>query len=126
VGTTGQRVVVITRVSSGIGRETARQFAATGAAVVLAARGEPALHATAEEVTQAGGTALVVPTDVAVWPQVQHLVQAARERSGRIDVCAERVGRARRGSPAAGSTRSCRRASGVCREADPTDATSRC
>ncbi|MDK3256626.1 SDR family oxidoreductase [Blastococcus capsensis] len=83
---TSQRVVVITGASSGIGRETARQFAAQGAAVVLAARGEPALHATAEEVAQAGGTALVVPTDVAVWPQVQHLAQRARERFGRIDV----------------------------------------
>ena len=83
---TDQRVVVITGASSGIGRETARQFAAQGAALVLAARGEPALHATAEEVTRAGGTALVVATDVAVWPQVQHLAQRARERFGRIDV----------------------------------------
>ena len=82
----GQRVVVITGASSGIGRETARQFAAEGAAVVLAARGEPALHAAAQEVTGAGGTAMVVPTDVAVWSQVQNLAHAARERFGRIDV----------------------------------------
>ncbi|MDT0275905.1 SDR family oxidoreductase [Blastococcus goldschmidtiae] len=83
---TSQRVVVITGASSGIGRETARHFAAQGAAVVLAARGEPALHATAEEVTRAGGTALVVPTDVAVWPQVEHLAKSTREHFGRIDV----------------------------------------
>ncbi len=83
---TSQRVVVITGASSGIGRETARQFAATGAAVVLAARGEQALQATAEEVALAGGTPLVVPTDVAVWPQVQHLARTACERFGRIDV----------------------------------------
>jgi NAD(P)-dependent dehydrogenase (short-subunit alcohol dehydrogenase family) len=86
VGTISQQVVMITGASSGIGRETARQLAARGAAVVLAARGEQALHATAEEVTRAGGTALVVPTDVAVWPQVQHLAHAALERFGRIDV----------------------------------------
>ena len=54
--------------------------------MVLAARGEQALQATADEVTRAGGTALVVRTDVAVWSQVQHLAQAARERFGRIDV----------------------------------------
>jgi len=86
VGTASQRVVVITGASSGIGRETARLFAAQGAAVVLAARGEQALHTTAEQVTRAGGTALVVPTDVAVWPQVQHLAHAALERFGRIDL----------------------------------------
>jgi len=86
VGTASQRVVVITGASSGIGRETARLFASQGAAVVLAARGEQALHTTAEQVTRAGGTALVVPTDVAVWPQVQHLAHAALERFGRIDV----------------------------------------
>jgi NAD(P)-dependent dehydrogenase (short-subunit alcohol dehydrogenase family) len=61
------RVVVITGGSSGIGRETARQFAKQGASVVLAARGEEALASTAEEVTAAGGTPLVVPTDVADW-----------------------------------------------------------
>ncbi len=74
MGTTSERVVVITGASSGIGRETACLFAAQGAAGVLAARGEAALHATAEQVTQAGGTALVVPTDVAVWPHQQTLL----------------------------------------------------
>ena len=48
VGAISQGVVVITGASSGIGRATARQFASQGAAVVLAARGEPSLHATAE------------------------------------------------------------------------------
>jgi NAD(P)-dependent dehydrogenase (short-subunit alcohol dehydrogenase family) len=81
----GQQVVVITGASSGIGRETAQQFAQKGASVVLAARGSDALDAAAAEVDALGGTALAVPTDVAVWSQVQALVTAATDRFGRID-----------------------------------------
>jgi NAD(P)-dependent dehydrogenase (short-subunit alcohol dehydrogenase family) len=81
----GQQVVVITGASSGIGRETAQQFARQGATVVLAARGSAALDAAAREVDALGGTALAVPTDVAVWDQVQALVAAATDRFGRID-----------------------------------------
>lgn len=80
------QVVVITGASSGVGRQAARQFAARGASVVLAARNVEALASAAQEVTEAGGTPLVVPTDVAEWPQVQALVAAAQERFGRIDV----------------------------------------
>ncbi|NYE50495.1 NAD(P)-dependent dehydrogenase (short-subunit alcohol dehydrogenase family) [Spinactinospora alkalitolerans] len=77
--------MVITGASSGIGREAARQFAGRGSSLVLAARSEQALRATADEVEQLGGTALVVPTDVAEWPQVQALAAAARDRFGRVD-----------------------------------------
>ncbi|WP_157937150.1 SDR family NAD(P)-dependent oxidoreductase [Geodermatophilus chilensis] len=78
-------VAVITGASSGIGRLTAQLFAARGAQVVLAGRGGPALQTAAEEVAAAGGTALVVPTDVADATAVQALADTAVERFGRID-----------------------------------------
>lgn len=78
-------VVVITGASSGIGRATAQLFATRGSSVVLAARGLPALQATATEIETAGGQALVVQTDVTQEQQVQALAVAALERFGRID-----------------------------------------
>lgn len=80
------QVVVITGASSGVGRETARRFARRGASVVVAARNEEALEATAVEVREGGGTPLVVRTDVAEWRDVEALAAAARDHFGRIDV----------------------------------------
>ena len=80
-----EHVVVITGASSGIGRLTAVRFASHGARVVLAARGVVALDAAATEVAEAGGTALVVATDVSDYVQVEALARAAVERFGRID-----------------------------------------
>ncbi|WP_461174717.1 SDR family oxidoreductase [Arthrobacter sp. Z1-9] len=81
-----ESVVVITGASSGIGRATALAFAKRGAFVVLAARRSAALEEVARECTEAGGTALAVPTDVSDAEAVQSLGRRAVAQFGRIDV----------------------------------------
>ncbi len=80
-----EQVVVVTGASSGIGRQTALQFAEKGASVVLAARNEVALATLGEEIERRGGKSLAVVTDVAEWEQVCHLTEKAVEQFGRID-----------------------------------------
>ncbi len=79
------QVVVITGASSGVGRETALQLAQRHTSLLLAARNREALDTLAAEVARLGGTADVVPTDVADWGQVDALAGRAVERFGRID-----------------------------------------
>lgn len=80
-----EQVVVITGASSGIGRETALQFAGKGASVVLAARNEQGLNEVKQEVERLGGKAHVVVTDTAEWEQVSKLATEAEAEFGRID-----------------------------------------
>jgi NAD(P)-dependent dehydrogenase (short-subunit alcohol dehydrogenase family) len=80
-----EQVVVLTGASSGIGRETALEFARRGARLVLAARSQQALEEVAAEVARLGGEPLVVPTDVSDFDQVSLLAERAVERFGRID-----------------------------------------
>ena len=79
-------VVVITGASSGIGRAAARRMAEHGATVVLAARGRQPLEEVAAECQQAGGRALVVPTEVTQQEAVERLAAVALEEFGRINV----------------------------------------
>jgi NAD(P)-dependent dehydrogenase (short-subunit alcohol dehydrogenase family) len=80
------QVVVVTGATSGIGRATARRFAQDGAAIGLIARGSEALDAVRTEVEDAGGRALVLPTDVSDWDAVNSAARAVEEAFGPIDV----------------------------------------
>jgi NAD(P)-dependent dehydrogenase (short-subunit alcohol dehydrogenase family) len=83
---TPHQVVVVTGASGGIGRAVARAFGARHARVALLARGEAGLAAAAEDVTNAGGTALAIPTDVADFGQVEAAAERAEKELGPIDV----------------------------------------
>jgi NAD(P)-dependent dehydrogenase (short-subunit alcohol dehydrogenase family) len=79
-------VVVLTGASGGVGRATARRFAADGARIGLIARGRSGLEATAREVEQAGGEALVLPLDVSDHEQVEAAAQSVEDAFGPIEI----------------------------------------
>lgn len=79
------KTFVVTGASSGIGRGVALQLGRSGANVVLAARRTKALESLAREIVVAGGTPLVVTTDISRTEDMQHLLNATLERFGRID-----------------------------------------
>lgn len=80
-----EQVVVIVGANSGIGRETALQFAERGAKVVVAGRSLPALMELVNEIRRKGGDANAVAVDVSQYEEMQTLAGRAVELNGRID-----------------------------------------
>jgi short-subunit dehydrogenase len=86
------KVVVVTGASKGIGAELARQLAAQGAKLVLAARDLEDLEAVAAQCTQAGGSAIVVRADVGVERDCAAIMSGAALAYGGIDVLVNNAG----------------------------------
>lgn len=84
--------VLITGASQGIGKATAFLFARHGYNVVLAARQPDRLEAVAEELRNAGHSALAIPTDVRQFSEVNALVERAIAHYGKIDVLVNNAG----------------------------------
>ena len=89
-----QQVVAIVGASSGIGRETALQFAKRNAKVVVSARTESGLASLVEEITALGGEAIAIPADVAEFEQVKSIVDKTIDRYGRLDTWVHAAGTA--------------------------------
>jgi NAD(P)-dependent dehydrogenase (short-subunit alcohol dehydrogenase family) len=86
------RVAVITGASSGLGKQTAIEFAKRGAHLVLAARRSEELERTAAECALLGPPVLWVVTDVTQEDQVEALAEAALAPHGRIDIWINNAG----------------------------------
>src|SRR5690349_18330517 len=80
------KVAIVTGASRGIGAEIARQFAAAGAKVVLAARKLEGLDEVAKEIAAHGGEALAHACHTGKDDQIDALFQAAVARFGQVDV----------------------------------------
>ncbi|MGW3058229.1 SDR family oxidoreductase [Streptomyces goshikiensis] len=86
------KVVAITGASSGIGEATALLLAARGARLVLGARRSDRLTDLVGRITEAGGEAVHIRTDVTRREDLHALVVLARERFGRLDVLVSNAG----------------------------------
>ena len=86
------RVALVTGAGSGMGLATARAFAESGAAVVLADRDEQALRTATAELTSADRQALGVACDVSDEQQVAALVDRTVASFGRLDFAFNNAG----------------------------------
>jgi 3-oxoacyl-[acyl-carrier protein] reductase len=85
------RVALVTGASRGIGRAIAEHFAAQGATVVAAARGEHAKDAV-EAIAAKGGKAEAVGVDVTDAAALERLPGAVAEKHGRLDIVVSNAG----------------------------------
>jgi len=86
------RVAVVTGGAGGIGAATARLFAEHGADVVIADIDTDLADATAAAITESGGSALAMATDVRDPDQVAQLARTVLDRFDRVDVLVNNVG----------------------------------
>ncbi|OBJ04629.1 SDR family NAD(P)-dependent oxidoreductase [Mycobacterium sp. 1465703.0] len=86
------RVAVVTGGAGGIGAATARLFAEHGANVIIADIDAELADATAASITDSGGAACAVVTDVRKPDEVTRLAHKVLDRFGRVDVLVNNVG----------------------------------
>jgi len=86
------KVAVITGAGRGIGQAIALAFAEQGADVVISARTESEIEATAERARKFGRRAIALPCDVTDGAQLEALVARTKKELGRIDLVVNNAG----------------------------------
>ncbi|WP_338869191.1 SDR family oxidoreductase [Myxococcus stipitatus] len=88
------KVVLVTGSSDGLGAAVARRLVREGARVALCARGAERLEATAAALRAEGGDVLAMQADVSKAYELEHFVDAAHARWGRVDALVNNAGSA--------------------------------
>ena len=86
------KVALVTGGTRGIGLAVARSLADDGASVVVSGRDPARLESAAKDLEALGASALAVVADAAKREDADRLVEAAKERFGRIDVLVNNAG----------------------------------
>jgi NAD(P)-dependent dehydrogenase (short-subunit alcohol dehydrogenase family) len=86
------RIAVVTGASRGIGAAVAIELAARGAHVVLIARTQGGLEETDDAIRLAGGTATLLPLDLAEGAKLDTLGLSLLDRFGRLDILVHNAG----------------------------------
>ena len=97
-GKLGGKVAVVTGAGSGIGRAAATLFAREGAAVAVVDVAAEAAKETADLITDAGGSALPLASDVAHRGQVTDAFEAVLGEFGHVDILYNNAGVNSKGS----------------------------
>lgn len=80
------KVAIVTAAGSGVGRASAKLFAAEGATVLVTGRRPETVDPVAQEIREQGGKALALKVDVGEEEDLRNMVDTAIEEFGRIDV----------------------------------------
>ena len=86
------KVAIVTGGAGGIGTHISREFARAGAAVVVASRNQARIDGVVAKITDCGGRALAVATDITVPEQVDGLIARTVSAFGRLDVMVNNAG----------------------------------
>lgn len=86
------KITLVTGAASGIGRAAALAFAKKGATVVVSDVNEKGGNETVAQIEAAGGQSIFIKTNVAVFTEVEKMINQIVEQYGRLDIAINNAG----------------------------------